>query len=401
MISITLALYWISFLILGYTYLGYGILMWVWAKIKRQPAPGFPAEQDLPTVTIIIPAYNEAGFLGPKLRNTLQLQYPRHLLRVLVVTDGSTDGSDAIARAFPQAEVLHDPVRKGKASAINTAMQLVSSEVVVLTDANTKLSENSLLYLVSHYQNPAVGGVSGEKKLSVGAEDSTEEAGEGLYWRYESFLKHNDAIAGTLVGAAGELFSFQSRLFKPLESDTILDDFVLSLRICLLGYKVAYASEAVALEAGSASIAEEQRRKVRIAAGGFQAMKRLPGLWHFKAHPLLSFQYLSHRVLRWTAAPLALPLVLLSNLFLVINGWSGWYGFTAWLQVFFYGAACIGWLGARNNTKWPIVFIPYYFLFMNWAVALGYWLFRQNKLSGLWEKSDRKSFPSQDDQKDG
>jgi hypothetical protein len=119
-------------------------------------------------------------------------------------------------------------------------------------------------------------------------------------------------------------------------------------------------------------------------------MKKLPALWEGKAHPLLSFQYISHRVLRWTLAPLALPVLLLSNLFLVINGTDGWYDVTAWMQLLFYSAACVGWLGARVNTKWPFVFIPYYFLFMNWAVALGYWRFRQNKLSGTWDKSARK-----------
>lgn len=390
MVSIALILYWISLLIIGYTYLGYGILMWVWAGFRRKPAPDFPAEKDLPAVTVIIPAYNEAGYLGAKLRNTLQLQYPRHLLRVLVVTDGSTDGSDALARAFPQAEVLHDPVRMGKAAAINKAMQLVNSEVVVLTDANTHLQEDCLLHLVSWYQQPIVGAVSGEKKIAVGAAGGTEEAGEGLYWRYESFLKKNDAAVNTLVGAAGELFSFRSRLFTPLDPDTVLDDFVLSLQICLKGYRVAYSAAAVALETGSASIKEEQRRKIRIAAGGFQAMKKLHALWEGKAHPLLRFQYISHRVLRWTLAPLALPVLLLSNLFLVINGTDGWYDVTARMQLLFYSAACIGWLGVRINTKWPFVFIPYYFLFMNWAVALGYWRFRQNKLSGTWDKSVRK-----------
>lgn len=393
MVSIALALYWISLLIIVYTYLGYGILMWVWALFMGKRVPAEQCEKDLPTVTLIIPAYNEADFLGTKIRNTLELQYPRHLLRIMVVTDGSDDGSDAIARAFPQVEVLHDVARLGKAAAINKAMRQVSSEVVILTDANTILEPSCLLFLVAHYQDPRVGAVSGEKKLAVGEDSGPEEAGEGLYWKYESFLKRNDAAVGTLVGAAGELFSFRSRLFRPLEPDTILDDFVLSLRICQMGFKVDYETRAAALERGSASITEEQRRKIRIAAGGFQAMKRLTDLWNFSKHPLLSFQYISHRVLRWTAAPLALPLTLLSNIFLLINGYHGWYGWSAGLQAIFYGAACFGWLGARNNTKWPFVFIPYYFLFMNWAVFLGYRRFRQNQLSGTWEKSGRIKIP--------
>jgi poly-beta-1,6-N-acetyl-D-glucosamine synthase len=390
-------LYWISLLVIFYTYAGYGILMWVWAIFKRKKSV-FSVENDalLPAVTILIPAYNEAGVIGAKIRNSLELNYPRHLCTVFVITDGSTDGSPDIARAFPQVHLVHEPVRLGKAAAINKAMESITTPLVVLTDANTLLSSDSIRLLVSHYNDPRIGAVSGEKKLLVAENSGLGEQGEGLYWKYESFLKKNDALVGTLVGAAGELFSFKRELFQPLEPDTILDDFVLSLRICAKGFNVAYEPGALALERGSVSISEEQTRKIRIAAGGFQAMSRLPGLMRFQKHPLLTFQYFSHRVLRWTLAPALLPILLAVNLFLVVNEGGGWYRFTLLAQTVFYLSACIGWLGVRNNTKWPIVFIPYYFLFMNWAVYLGYSRFLSGKQSGIWEKSERIPFPVND-----
>ncbi|GAB2668445.1 glycosyltransferase family 2 protein [Flavihumibacter cheonanensis] len=386
-------LFWVSLLLLLYIYIVYGLLVYILAQRKPGSAPGKLTDRELPSLTVLIPAFNEAAVIGGKIRNTLSLRYPREKFRVLIITDGSTDGTEQIVRAFPQVDLLHEAVRLGKAAAINRAMQDITSDLVVLTDANTVLNEEALLQLVQSFDNPAIGAVSGEKLVvSSGAEELSSE-GEGLYWKYESFLKQNDARLHSIVGAAGELLALRTNLFTPLEPDTVLDDFILSMRICEAGYRVAYQPDARAVEAGSFNLAEEQKRKIRIAAGGFQALGRLSKSWEYRNNPLLFFQFFSHRVLRWVAAAPALILLALSTIYLVVKGAGGVYELAGLVQLLFYGLAVIGWLGARTNTKWPIVYIPYYFVFMHWAILAGLIKYLTGGTDARWEKANRIRVP--------
>jgi len=386
-------LFWVSLLLLLYIYIVYGLLVYILAQRKPGSAPGRQTNTELPSLTVLIPAFNEAAVIGGKIRNTLSLRYPREKFRVLIITDGSTDGTEQIVRAFPQVDLLHEAERLGKAAAINRAMQDITSDLVVLTDANTLLNEEALLQLVQSFKNPAIGAVSGEKLVvSSGAEELSSE-GEGLYWKYESFLKQNDARLHSIVGAAGELLALRTNLFTPLEPDTVLDDFILSMRICEAGYRVAYQPDARAVEAGSFNLAEEQKRKIRIAAGGFQALGRLSKSWEYRNNLLLFFQFFSHRVLRWVAAAPALILLALSTIYLVVKGAGGVYELAGLVQLLFYGLAVIGWLGARTNTKWPIVYIPYYFVFMHWAILAGLIKYLTGGTDARWEKANRIRVP--------
>ena len=398
MATVMLIVYWFSLLVVLYTYIGYGVVMAMLARLRNRPYPMPITEENLPTISIIIPAYNEAEILGPKIRNTLQFNYPKERLQVIVITDGSDDGSDAIVHAFPQVTGMHQAPREGKAMAINRAMQMVQGSITVLTDANAMVDPASLRLLVAHFADNRVGGASGEKRIASPAREEVSAGGEGLYWIYESWLKEQDAAVQTLVGAAGELSAFRTRLFQPFEPDTILDDFMLSLRICLKGYRIAYEPGATAIETGSVSLAEEQKRKVRIAAGGYQSMARLKMLQNARDKPMLLFQYISHRVLRWTITPLCLVLLMISNLALVIQDKGDFYSFSFWLQCLFYGAAAAGWLGALINKKWPVVSAIYYFVFMHWSAILGGIMYFSGKHTASWEKSKRLNLPVKENQ---
>ncbi|KYP16209.1 glycosyltransferase family 2 protein [Flavihumibacter sp. CACIAM 22H1] len=391
-------IFWISFLILVYTYLGYGLLVFFLAKRKKQLPVAVLPEEELPALTVLIPAYNEAGCIGAKIRNTLELKYPRTLFRVLVITDGSTDGTEQIVKAFPQVELLHGQERLGKAMALNRAMEMVETPIVIVTDANALLNQNALRLLVSGFADPSIGAISGEKQVGGENQDELSAEGEGLYWKYESFLKKNDARLYSVVGAAGELLAFRAALFQPLEPDTILDDFVLSMRICEQGYRIGYEPAAKAFEKGSLSLRDEEKRKIRIAAGGFQALKRLQKSWSWRFNPLLFFQFISHRVSRWVFAAPALLLLGVSTLYLVVKGSGSIYQLAGIIQLLFYSLAVLGWLGARTNTKLPFVYIPYYFVFMHWSIVLGLFRFLTGGQDAKWEKSDRIRVSVKNDQ---
>ncbi len=392
-------IFWIALLLILYTYLGYGFLVTILAGLRSLLArPRSAAGEFKPAVTLVIAAYNEAEYMGAKIRNCLELDYPASLLRILFVTDGSTDSTPELVQAQPRLNLLHQAARLGKTAALNRAMEQVDTPLVIFSDANTLLNPQAVRLIVRHYQDPGVGGVAGEKKV-VGPETRTGAgSGEGLYWKYESWLKQMDSRVGSVVGAAGELFSIRTSLFEPVAPGTILDDFVISLRVAVRGYRIAYEPQAFALEAPSASIREEQKRKVRIAAGGFQAMWMLKDLFVIYRHPMLSFQYISHRVLRWTLTPIALPVALLCNIILAAGRPGPVYDWLLALQLAFYWISIAGGYLAGRSIRNRFLFVPYYFLFMNYSVYLGFFRFLRGRQTVIWEKAAReKTLPASPD----
>ena len=285
---------------------------------------------------------------------------------------------------------MHKAERAGKIAAVHRAMKEVNSEIVVFTDANTMLNKEALLFISRHYQDEKVGAVAGEKRVQID-ESADATAGEGFYWKYESALKKWDSELYSVVGAAGELFSIRTNLYEPVLSDTVLDDFMISMNIALKGYLIKYEPNAYATETSSANTKEELKRKIRIAAGGVQSMLRLKKLlWPFP-YPVLTFEYISHRLLRWIIAPYLMIIVFFINLAL-INQFSvkGIYGVLFLFQLIFYVAAIAGWLFEKRSIKIKIFFIPYYFCLMNYAVIAGMIRYVFLEQSVLWEKAKRK-----------
>ena len=316
-------LFWISLFIVFYTYIGYGIVLYILVKIKetfRKPVHyPMPADEELPEVTLFIAAYNEEDVVDEKMQNCLALDYPADKLQIFWVTDGSNDHTNERLSHWSRATVLHQPERQGKTAALNRGMKFVKTPLVVFTDANTHLNREALREIVHAFVNPKVGCVAGEKRIAMQSKDNAASGGEGIYWKYESTLKALDSRLYSAVGAAGELFAVRRELFEDMRTDTLLDDFILSLRIAMRGYTIAYCAAAYATESGSADMQEEEKRKVRIAAGGLQSIWRLRPLLNPFRYGLLNFQYVSHRVLRWSITPILLFLLFPLNVALLFT----------------------------------------------------------------------------------
>lgn len=261
---------------------------------------------------------------------------------------------------------------------------------VVFTDANTMLNTNSIREIVRQFMKDNVSCVSGEKRVAARQDGQVAAEGEGLYWKYESTLKRWDSELYSAMGAAGELFAIRMSVYREAPSNALLDDFMMSMLILKDGYRIAYTSEAYAVEYGSANMAEESKRKRRIAAGGLQSSWWLRGLMNPLRHPVVAFQFVSHRVLRWTITPFCMVALLLSNILLAIYLPDTIYRFVLALQFLFYAAAVGGWIVAKKGLKnISLLNVPCYFLFMNINVFRGINYLRTHRHSGTWEKAKR------------
>lgn len=392
-------LFFVFLFIVFYTYLGYGILLWILVKTKQsflffyieddKEIRQHSNQTDLPLVTLFITAYNEEQVVDEKMKNCHELAYPKEKLHIVWVTDGSNDRTNEKLKAYPDATVLFSPERKGKTAAINRGMKFITTPLVIFTDANTFINPQAIHEIVKCFENPQVGCVAGEKRVDMNSTEGAAAGGEGLYWKYESFLKKMDYRLHSAIGAAGELFAIRTPLYEEMPDDTLLDDFILSMRIAMKRYIIAYCDTAYALESGSADMKEEEKRKVRIAAGGLQSIYRLRELLNPLRYGVLSFQYISHRVLRWSVTPVALFLLFPLNVLLAIHSENRLiYTLLLLLQCVFYAGGLYGYYLSTKSVKSKLLYIPYYFLFMNVNVIKGFfYLIRHN--DGTWEKARR------------
>ena len=389
--------FWLALATIFYSYFGYGLHLWllraVWPGARRHGAPPRQSDADCPEVALLIAAYNEEGFIEEKLRDTRALDYPAGKLTVYIITDGSDDRTAALARAFDFGDryrlvVEHRDGRAGKQAAIDRVLPSVTAPIVVFTDANTYLNRDALRNIVRHYRDPQVAAVAGEKRIMRKEVDAAAGAGEGLYWRIESTLKAWDAEFNTVVGAAGELFSVRRALLPHVPEGILVEDFYTTMKLCEAGYRVAYAPDAYAEETSSANVREEMKRKVRIAAGGLQAAGLLTSLLNPFKDWRLTFQYVGHRLMRWTIGPVLIPVVLLLNFYLV-SAVGGVYSWLLLGQGVFYALAALGWLFESREIRVKALFVPMYFTMMNVAVFRGMWRLLRSEQSVNWEKAKR------------
>lgn len=375
-------LLWVSFLLLVWTFVGYPLAAIFLARFFSRP---WQKREYSGSVSMIIAAHNEEEVIRDKIENCLALDFGAADPEIFIVSDGSTDKTNAILQEFAGKSeslqfITYQP-RAGKANALNVAVAQAKGEILIFGDANVMVGEKSCQDLLAPFADPEVGVVCGH--VLVRARGDQEVAGESLYMKYEAATQKAEALLGSMVGVDGALFAMRRSLFRPLVPGTILDDFTLSMQAAVSGQRIVYEKEAVAVEEVVPSAANEFKRKSRIVAGGYQYLASFlksggsfsAGMW---------FVFFSHKILRWQA-PFLLLTLFVANMFLLD---SSIYGLLFVVQVIFYMLAGLGFLKKELRLN-HLVYLPYYFCVVNLAAFFGFFRFLALRQQVLWEKVER------------
>ncbi len=355
----TKLLFWISAGTVVYVYFGYPLLLWLLPFFFRT---SFETESIEPSVSLLVAAYNEAAVIGAKIENALALDYPAQQLEIVVASDGSTDGTAQVVRSFTEGKaacrvsLLDFPKNRGKVSTLNDAVPHLTGEIVAFSDASSMLGRDALRQLVKYFADPRVGGVSGVYRV-LKKDQSRLGLQEDFYWKYETFLKVQEAKLGGFTGAHGSLYSIRRALYPFPTNDTINDDFIIPMRIHHRGYRIAYEPAAVAYE--EAHEMEGFARRVRITAGNIEQLQEVKSLL-WPPQPISLFCLLSHKAGR-LLVPLAMVLLAVLSIMLWRDPVYRWF---LWGQVLFYGLAA---LGALTRLRPGFLRLPYYFCMINSA----------------------------------
>ncbi len=376
---VLLVILWLSALAVFYTFVGYAVIITLLAHFRQRPI----RRRDItPAVTLIISAYNEELVMAEKLDNCLRLDYPPDRLEIIVVADGSTDRTGDIVCEYEKhgVRLLFERERRGKIAAMNRAAPFASGEFLVFSDADAMLEPQSIRMLVADLADPKVACVGGEKRIR---KDTRVQAhGESAYWRYEAYLKRLDSSVNTAIGAIGELFAIRRELYQPMDDDLLIEDFVLTMQLVARGWRVVYEPGAITWEKASPSLQGEWKRRVRIAAGGFQAIGRLTHMLNpFRG--LAAIQYVSHKVLRWLS-PFFMIGVFAANLGLLHLSPYRWLML---MQLAFYLLALLGLGLLQLGFRWWPIQIPFYFCFANATSLAGFWRYATGSQPVTWEKA--------------
>ena len=384
--------FWILIGIFLYSYIGFILLLILINLFKKLFMPDRSSRASAefePEVTLFVPAFNEKEIADSKIQNSFELDYPPDKIQFVWVTDGSTDGTPEYLKKYDCIIVFHEKERKGKIGAMNRIMQLITTPIVIFSDANTFLGKNTIREIVKEFEDKKVGCVAGEKRIMHRSVDKAVGSGEGVYWQYESVLKSLESEIYSTVGAVGELFAIRRELYDAVEPDTILDDFVISLKIAQKGYKIKYAPRARAFENSSFNIHEELKRKTRIAAGCIRTLVRMKSLLNPFRYHFLSFEYISHKVIRWVIIPFLFIVIPLLNILIVLKSHPVYYDVLLFGEGAFYVFVLAGRLLRNFSIRIKLFFVPYYMFFMNYSIILGIFKYLSGKQSVNWEKARR------------
>jgi cellulose synthase/poly-beta-1,6-N-acetylglucosamine synthase-like glycosyltransferase len=379
--------FWVCVFCVFYTYAGYPLLLWALSRCfgrREEPVAGDDAE--LPSLSLLVAAYNEQEDIDGRIQTALAMDYPHDRLEIVIASDGSSDATADIVRRYAHRGVrlLDFRVRRGKAAVLNDAFGELRGSVVLLSDANTHIDPDAPRKLVRWFRDPSVGVVSGRLKLT---DARTGHNVDGLYWKYETFLKKCEARLGGLLGANGAIYAIRRHLFRPLPPGTIVDDFVIPLKAKLSsGCRLVYEGRAVAREQTPLTLGCEFHRRARIGAGGFQSICLLWGLLH-PAQGWTAFTFLSHKILRWTC-PFFLLGAMASNLFLLGEPLYRW---ALLAQVGFYLASLVAALVPVKAKALRPLRLTAMFTGMNAALLVGFGRWVLGSQKAAWHRTSRRA----------
>jgi cellulose synthase/poly-beta-1,6-N-acetylglucosamine synthase-like glycosyltransferase len=372
--TFALIVFWFCLAVCVYIYFGYPALLWVVSRFRSRPV----AEADVtPTVTFIIPAYNEERNIAAKVENTLGLDYPADKLQVLVVSNGSVDRTDEIVRGFtdPRVQLVVMP-QPGKMEALNEGVRRATGEVLVFTDADFLLDHHTLREIGRKFADPEVGGVCGARNTSVVREGDATGEGEGMYARWDKWQKIRESRIGSVFAADGLLYAIRRSLYVPITDPAQSDDMAISMRVVTQGYRLLYEPKATAYEKAVVRASEEFIRKIRITNHSVSALLKLGA--PLVTSGFYSVELLSHKLIRHFIAYFLIPLFI-ANLFLLRV--SPLYVVALAGQLAIYGLAAVGAVVRDKPIGRSRFFtVPYYFCFVNVAAFFGILtMFRKHK----------------------
>ena len=380
-------IFWGGLLLIGYTYLGYPLLLALIAGLRR-PWHGL-REGEAPMVSVLVPAYNEGSIIAEKVANTLGQDYPSSRVEILVGSDGSSDRTAGVVAELggrhPNVRCFDFRARRGKVAVLNDLVREAAGEVLVFTDANSMMNSGALSRLTAHFSDPLVGAVSGEKVIVSRDADDLIGEGEGIYWRYESYIKAKESEIHSVIGADGALWAMRRSLFREAPKDTLIDDFLISMHVLAQGGRIVYEKGAYVREEALDDWKAEYVRKVRIAAGAFQSIPRLKTFLSPTQGMSFLF-YVSHKLIRWVA-PFIYICVLVANL--VLASGSTLYAVLLAMQLAALGSVFAGYLCEGRPEKNRLLHFIFYFAMTNFAQLMGLVNLIRRHQKVTWEKKDR------------
>lgn len=382
------AIFWVSLGVCVYVYIGYPALLWAVSRFRTRPV----REGDItPHVTFVIAAYNEERVIGEKIANSLSLDYPADRIDVLVVSNGSVDRTNEIVagHADPRVQLLALP-RPGKMQALNEGAKAAKGEILVFTDADFLLDAHTLRLMVSKFADPEVGGVCGSRNTNVRREGDATGEGEGLYARWDKWQKTLESRIGSVFAADGLLYAIRRDLYVPTEDVHAADDIIVSTRIPLQGYRLVFEPAATAYERAGVHAEQELGRRVRVTNHSMRALLALRS--HLFTHGFYSLELLSHKLIRHMIPFFLIPLFVTSA---ILAPGSVVAGVALAGQVLVYALALAGWvLRNRPAGRAKVLYVPYYFCFVNAGAFLGLLSILRGNRVNAWAPRGGETIPS-------